>query len=676
MFVLVVFFFSTYLSCAACTQPLVHMYTGSLAPMEHVALKTGTQELVYGARALLPESIYLNGINFVDDAISSQALFWRSIVDGGLKYTYSDGCDRPYWSISCDLYAKMRWGAGKSVDNGGTTTFDRLTTQYNSFHRHVTLHVIPMLREIRFDLCLDSVFNTNLGSSTFTAGMFPFQVGHALSLGYAYVIDLRDTTFYLPGIIDQFQPGAMLTGDLLKDHIRYQWWIGSASYDFDVAVKERSLVQRFGFYTGQLLDGISTNGFMTALRFELYPLCGVRNKSFMIEPYFMYAYLTDNFVQYYGDSVVNLSTAGFSVEYNRVSECVRAPGLYGASFELACNLGSIDTFGLDRNLITTVTDPAGFLASVESLLTGKDISFVYVTPQVRSQVATARRSTFENFQQLIPGPTVHPALNDVNRFLPYLSDHFLGTMCIADAAYCVNGAIDVNGLFGFFSGNENLARRGLFTQYIEDSFKAYANYRQRDSKGFVGLQQFFENRRVRSVFLPILCVQGLRDGFIFDLFSNANFSRLPYTLTNIQFAGCAGVYKTHLNESLELVCHTNLIAFANAAQQVSCLPFSQNSQELSSFLVPRSLGVEWNLFCTVECAHACTIVATIATFIPGAFFTQTSCCERFFGISPIIDQDAAPPGDTPSYLVAPLPQGTTVGDAPMLFAYLCLQTEF
>ena len=250
-------------------------------------------------------------------------------------------------SVRGVLRNKGVWGNPESVAITGESTIKDIES-ITGIHAHPIMRHVVWYRELWMELVLNDVFRMPFQNKhTFTMGFFPFALGRGIALGASYAVDPDFLGYYSPNAVDQYAPGFLFSGSLIKDYL---------DYDLYAAITQNRS-DSFNSVNAQILGQITDNGgkrcnpargfgkinYIVAARLMWYPL-DTDDKKLSIEPYVLYNDEREQRIEFLGDSNSKLGTLGLSLEGRT--------GAFEFGFDTAFNFGRQHVFGSDRNIIT------------------------------------------------------------------------------------------------------------------------------------------------------------------------------------------------------------------------------------------------------------------------------------------------------------------------------------
>jgi hypothetical protein len=470
-------------------------------------------------------------------------------------------------------------------------------------HRHTIGRHVVWIRELWLKTSWNEIFNSKRdGKHYIIIGFYPFKLGHGIALGDAYAVNPGLLGFYTDNVVDQYAPGILFTGDIVKDVLKYDlyWaWLENKSDSLSNNA-EPIYFQRFGKRHNPQ-RGFGSANWLVAGRLQAVPFDSKKLGKLNVEPYFLFNHAPEQRIEFSADSKADISTLGLSMDYER--------GNFGASFEVAGNLGKRTAWGWDRNqvvpeLITTA--PGGIRLVNNHVIDTTTNSKALDTPANQKAINNAPQDEAYN-GQLIAGTTLQ---NTNDRFSNEFSQHFKGAMVFFDTGYWFwNKQVQLAGTVGYASGDEN-PNESFTNPRLAPTDTTY--------EGFVGLQEIFTGGRVESAFLlgqrRLVRPLSLPE----DALSQGFFAASLAEFTNLVFTGLA----LHVKPSGvgKLLWRQNLLFFW---QPVATHAFDLATKTVFSHKFARSfLGTEINSFVDFFPLEQLKAFVIFSLFIPGSHFTD------------------------------------------------------
>jgi hypothetical protein len=384
------------------------------------------------------------------------------------------------------LRNKSRWGSPDSIATTSNTPIKLADATFGD-HGHYISKQIFWLREGWVDINLNNTIGVSTeGVQHFKAGLFPFELGRGIALGSAYASSAGLLGFYADSTVDQNAPGFLLYGDLAKDQVFYDMYLGIL----------RNWTDNFGrvnekIYANELNpSGTGTRGFghvnfVYAMRVKWYPMSVKQgdHSTLVIEPYFLFNRNPEVTIEFPSDSASSLITPGLMVDYE------------GEKFQWGCefaaNFGHQTVHGWDSNQIEIKADSSGALVEqYTKIYSNSDLT-------TNALVSSANKTIVKNYACNNPdlnGQQINSTglYNGATRFNPKYRNIYKGFMLVADLSWLITKALKLSGTVGWATGDENPNRD--LSGFGDSSVDG-------DYQGFIGLQEVYSGKRVISLFV-------------------------------------------------------------------------------------------------------------------------------------------------------------------------------
>lgn len=495
------------------------------------------------------------------------------------------------------LRNKSRWGSPDSIAKTSSTPI-RLADATFGDHSHYLSKQIFWLREGWVDINLNNTIGVDTcGIQHFKTGLFPFELGRGIVLGPAYAVSAGLLGFYADSTIDQNAPGFLLYGDLVKNRVSYDMYLGilrNWTDNFGRVNEKIYLSEADPEWNGS--RGFGHVNFVYAMRLRLYPMstkCGC-DSNLVIEPYFLYNRNPEVAIEFPADSASNLITPGLMIDYE------------GKKFEFGCefaaNFGHQTVYGWDSNQIEIKADAAGNLIEQytkvysDSNLTNNAL----VTSANKAIVKKSLNSAELNGQEIGNSGLY----NGDTRFNPKYRNIYKGFMFVADASWLFSKALKLSGTIGWATGDENPNRD--LSGFGDSNMDG-------DYSGFIGLQEVYSGKRVISLFVigPNAVLRPLSSG--------TTQNNLPSKVTgfnNILYCGTALNFDKNfctkaVNWNLGLLSY-----WQDYATKKFSIPLKRSIDEPAS----KHLGVEFNATLTMQFVKNLKGFLVSGIFLPGQHY--------------------------------------------------------
>jgi len=492
------------------------------------------------------------------------------------------------------------WGNPFSI--ASTTESDiKFLDVVGSPHSHAFPRMIFWMRQIWLEFNINVALNLPLSNvHTFTIGAFPFQLGRGIALGDAYAVGPEFLGFYADGAIDQYAFGAKFSGELVHDTLAYDLYTALLQNNSGSLsdTSKKILGQEYGrLETPE--RGFGKVNFIMAGRLNWKVFDNDWLGRMTMEPYALYNNDPEQSIEFRADATSKLGTLGVAGEF------------YGprfeAGFDYAMNFGQQRVKGWDRNTIKD-RNRDGIATVVNDNVTATYVNSVGVTvteqaPYVPgSEAQSIINKTFRDESQnekeigrverlgyIIPSSGDVILKNSLGRFGDPYTNKYEGWMFVADASYAtINNSLIFALTAGVASGDD-------------------VTFETRDGEysGFIGLQELYSGKRVRSVF----ALGGA--GKLKRLFTTPTTIQAPGAeargvsgFTNLVFTGTSLKWKPkHWSRQFEL--NPNVLAFWQETPTGNARTF---------------LGVESALFINYNLLKDLKLFWVSSLFFPGSHY--------------------------------------------------------
>lgn len=575
------------------------------------------------------ESLYGKNLRFLNDENNEEdpkldeiAFPGRHTLDIWFLYAYGQK-SKGYDVAKCRLGLRNRGVWGNEINNLSTTSnFIKNGDVFVGNHTHAISRHIFWARELWFEVVLNDVLRMDTPlKHTFTMGLFPFSLGRGIALGDAFATDPDFLGYFGANAIDQFAPGFKLSGELIGQKVLgydlYAEVVDNSSSTFD-EIKEEINSQRFG-RRFKPQRGFGIFDYILAARLMWRPI-DIPGKRIYLEPYGLYSFDGEQKIEFIGDAKQRLFTFGLAGEFEY--------GNLEWGFDTAFNIGRQTVFGWDRNIAETKNQDGFQTSAYTEIFTekpepGKKVPQALVTEESKKAAAESPQGQRFNGERIYvkddgdasQGESKQAFYNGLNRFTDPYENHLRGAMFVFDFAYKFPHTIKIAGTAGIATGGEDPNK---------DLASIGESNKEKVFKGFVGEQEIYSGKRVRSLFV----MSG--EGRIPRVFSIPALDtidgepRRTSRFTNLILAGGGVQVKPSIGS---VICdiRSNVLAFwvdkkprifeARKHQNDTFDRFAHVRRVVDSFL-----GVEINFILEAEIIKDLTFIFNSAVFLPGGFF--------------------------------------------------------
>lgn len=588
-----------------------------------------------------PETFYASNVSLLNNNNREDKIYYsRHTLDITLDSFYGLGT---YGYNIAEMKATMRnravWGDPMSVSPVTPTSIDDFGASEFT-HSHFIPRNIVWIREFWLSFDIGPAFGlTFKNPQTFIIGAFPFLLGRGISLGENYATGNTTLGFYTDFNIDQFAWGASFYGDIVKDVLRYDFYTailrnnaGSVSKNiepiYEQEIGKRDCPER----------GFGSVNFLVAQRFQWNVFKNDCWGELLLEPYALFNHDPEQRVEFRADAESKLLTLGFAGEYEGPR--------FALGFDTAMNFGRQRVRSWDRNhLIRQLRD--GVAMRVNShVYVGLDPnnkddvknSDVYLAPHSKNVVSIVTNtvsnvgkdaqklidsapqgeffnglpigvvSGFATDMPYIPN-NVSPALEDQffnasNRYRNGYKNKYKGWMFVTDGAlFFCDKDLQLAATAGIASGDDNPNCETIDGDYA----------------GFIGLQEIYAGKRVRSSFLlgsagkvqiPLSASRNVQ--------SPSRFAQMSSGFTNVVFWGTA-LHYTPSFVKRRIIFNPNVYMYwqDRATHKFDPVKKVELDQFANTFL-----GTELNLFFDYYLFKDLKLFYVSSIFIPGGHFSD------------------------------------------------------
>lgn len=541
----------------------------------------GDFDFIFGG-VFKPEMVYGNAFSRLNtnDGLD-KSLFWRHTLDFSFDVLYGK---KLFDHAAAEFYFTLRnralWG---TVDNLLRTTPStvKLLEVVDGSHTHSVPRQLFWLREAWLEFQLADILSLPFDNKhTFKFGAFPYSVGYGIALGDAYAVGPDLLGFFTNDLVDQYAYGALLTNEIVKNTLSHDFYIALLQSRCSLSeVNAKIRGQQYG-HLNCPERGFGRINFVMAHSFTWYAFNNEVSQLYF-EPYFVYNNDPEQEVEFYSDAHAKLATIGCSGEYIGKN--------WEFGFDGAMNFGRQWLYGWDRNA-TAFENREGqlFLVNdhvvVDDPKTGDKALYVPGS-EVQVLIDKATRSAAMNGELLgvVDGVSI---FNATDRFRDPSSRKLDGWMFVADTSYSPLKNLQFAATAGVASGVDNP---------IGCSYD-----------GFIGLQEQFAGKRVKSSFL--LGGSGRVARFFSKPGENTDpdqFIDTPISgFTNLAFGG-VGMNWNAKDWKKPFKLNPNVLAYA---------------QQTRTGCARNFLGIESNLFASCSLLKGLDVFMIGALFFPGGHY--------------------------------------------------------
>jgi len=493
------------------------------------------------------------------------------------------------------LNAPLTWGTAKTSTRSSSVKYGEALL---GDHSHELGRNNVYVQEVWFKFDFDDILGRDVWAHSFTLGLFSFDLGRGIALGENYATSPSSLGFYTDSAVDQYAPGAKLSGKLYWDSLKYDVYASVTENNATSFKKTGAQIYDHLIVAGkyipntQFARGFGDIDWKVAGRLRWTPVEDkAAHKKVFFEPYAMYAKDPSQTIEFTSDAASTLKTFGLSGEFEH--------GIVEFGFDTAFNRGQQEVFAFDRNVVKTKTDTTtGAVIQHwshvfdDAALTTKT---VYTGDTAAYRPTTMLSSALNN--QLIDGTTKYSGRD---RFRDAYKNKYRGYMAVADASIFVYGRdLKASIAAGISSGDTSPNSR---TGSEAKSVRSY--------KGFVTQQELWSGNRVKSVFVMGPAAALVR---LSPLEETPPFGSALDSFTNLIFAGM-GLNFAPKNWAHKFSIHPNIITYW---QHVPSKKIAEPTVDAS-----KRLGTEFNMINKYELSENLKLNFAAAIFMPGKYYTD------------------------------------------------------
>lgn len=540
--------------------------------------------------------------------------YFVNLLYGNLKYGY------PVAEFKTSVRNRAVWGSPSSIANTLPVNVKMAGVEFGE-HFHAFPRLFFWMREAWLKLSLTELLNIDTDCShVITVGAFPFELGRGISLGSAYAIGPGPLGFYSDSMIDQFAFGIKLSGEIVPDVLTYDIYgsILQSRSSSIVATNKPVLRNEIG-HRNNPVRGFGKDDYLIAARLNWTLFDCDHWGTFDLEPYALYNNDPEQRVEFTADATSKLGTFGLAAEY--------AYGPFECGLDGAFNVGRQFVKPWDRNQII-LDNFNGQIVSVNNnvLMVSANEFNGLKAPNVPGSTAqkaidqSGNTGSVTQNGQIIPGTVDLPSLgyatgplslqNSDIRFRTGpdgkgYSNTYKGKMIVGDASYWVYPKVlQVAVTAGYASGDQDPNH-----EVVDGDFE-----------GFIGLQEIYSGKRVKSVFLLGTVGKVRRPGTQPEFpLANKDFASSFNGFSNLAFIGSGLTWKPVSCADSKLVWNPNIFAYwePSPGQKFDPLTDTNLPTQASKFM-----GVEINTFLSYYPFASLKCFAIGSVFFPGQHFTD------------------------------------------------------
>jgi hypothetical protein len=459
---------------------------------------------------------YLNNNN---SELDSYIVPGKSTTDIGIMASAGKNAGYAHDVITLGIDLRSRTTYGKPQESGKTTT-SSISSHGISYGEHNHTMGIPLIYLRGVDLTLNiNELICNISPSypiqKLKLGFFPLEIGRGISLGAAYLVSPDVLSYAPPDVIQEFAPGFMLYGAIdKKKSLNYKLYLGIIK---NLSGSNSDLIEKtkIHHYRGELFPYRGPGIFNIVSAFQIdWKYIDNDNHKVILSPYIILAHEGAGKVLIPEDSINNLFTYGcaFSAEKNNS---------WDIDFEFAQNIGSQYILGIDTNTLefeqrtcTIENNPntsigvisnskVSFLGyndipspiSITTDIIGKNATFLGEKSTRQKAINKVYKNSSSNGTIIELPQEGYSLKNSDDRFRDPYQNIFTGSMAVFDISKNFkfhDYNIKIAFALGYASGGEN-PNKSLIKKYDHITNGIY--------NGFIGIQEIYSGKMVRSAFL-------------------------------------------------------------------------------------------------------------------------------------------------------------------------------
>jgi len=447
-----------------------------------------------------PETFFGKNINWLNnDNDFDKSIVMKHVLDLSLNVLYgAETYGEKIAEFLCQVRNKAVWGNSEIISTNFADI--KVLDAIRGAHKHGFSRHIFTIRQLLFWFNIGKALNLPFKNiHTFTLGAFPFQLGRGIALGDAYATGPETLGFWSDSFVDQYAFGAKFSGEIFPKIVSYDLYTAILQNNSTgIADTEKTVLAQEFDGLAHPKRGFGKINYIVAGRFNWNVFDNSWLGRLTVEPYGLYNNDPEQKIEFPADASSKLGTVGLAGEfYGKRFEC---------GFDYAVNFGQQRVKGWDRNIVkennrngvvvlindnvnANYTDLQGQQQSEPApFVPGSDAQkIINTTDRAESQnnqeIGTVSSLGYLQNEQ----GTLIELQNSKGRFGDPYTNKYQGWMFVADAGYSFtrNKDLFVAVAAGVASGDDN------------------PNFETKDGTydGFIGLQETYSGKRVRSVFL-------------------------------------------------------------------------------------------------------------------------------------------------------------------------------
>lgn len=579
------------------------------------------------------ETFFGKNITFLNKCNELDKVFY-------LKHSLDLKLDLEYKDLITTRFAtrtKAVWGSPEIAPT--TTESTKILNSVGQRHKHFISRHVMWIREAWLEFSLNEALGLSFNDhkQTLVLGAFPFQLGRGIALGDAFAVSPNYLGFYSEDAVDQYAFGIKIGGEVMDDTLSYDLYGAILNNKSNSLSKtgQKILGQQFGRLK-KPERGFGKVNYLIAGHVIWTPVNDEINGLLSIEPYFLFNNDPEQKVEFLGDASSRLGTIGLAAEYKN--------DRFEYGFDAAVNLGRQKVKGWDRNVIELQNrngcacevnshvlvnvDPCSDLGAAVSDLSPYKAPYITTgfvnggTPStagsdaqnlvdnaIRNETNNGKSIGIATGLNLIASiPTIvgtvdnNEFFNTKDRFRNGYTNRYKGKMIVADAAiFCYDRDVRFAVSGGYTTGDvdPNIVNK------------------DGDYTGFIGLQELYAGKRVKSAFflggagklkLPLDIPPSKEQP--------NRFGALASGFTNLAMVG-AGVTWEPSDWEKFFSLNPNVIAFWQTHAENK---FDLATKTVLPECARKFLGVELNVYIKKELMKNLKLFCVASVLLPGSHF--------------------------------------------------------
>jgi hypothetical protein len=569
-----------------------------------ISCKSADGDLEYVFSGMFkPEMFFVNNATLLNKTLATDKFCYaQHTLDLRLNVLYGQKTyARNVAEASIDIRNKSVWGSPESIASTLDSEVKFLDT-LTGHHSHSIPRQIFWIRGARLKFDIPTAVGLSMTNShELSLGLLPFSMGYGIALGEAYQVGPGDVGAFTYNVVNQYAPTVLLHGEVVKDVLEYDVCAltlnNKATNLAETGAK--ILGQEFGKRTTPE-RGFGKINYVVAGRLMWYVFNTDALGSLQVQPYGLFNNDPEQKVQFLGDASSRLGTLGLSVEY------LHDRAEFG--FDYALNLGNQNVKGWDRNHTELAVDQAtGFLKQINSQVVDQNnnkVTYNVVSSDgknIQEIINTAAQSEKQNGNSIGTVGAVE-LFNSKERFRDGYTNTYEGWMFVTDAlVWLYKKDLQLAATVGITSGDDN------------------PNFQTKDGNysGFIGLQEIYSGKRVKSAFL--LSGAGKVKRFLHLSAHEKSFNKFASSVsrfTNLVLTGAGTTWKP-TGWAKEFSFNTNVLAYW---QEKPSNKFDLKTQKSLASRASTFLGTEMNIFSHIYLVKDMKLYLIGSIFFPGTHF--------------------------------------------------------